>query len=402
VTVLEVRHNTQRVQILLGTIRRQVSDTGHVGEHTAIGTCALSPEEMEALTLQLDETEKAALMDVRGVGEWIDTTPDEAMSMVDRIRAKLVDDDDIDSLPDPVPLVEGWLSLDSLACLYGPPGLGKSFIAVDLAYRLRFGDAWFDGATTAGTVLYVSAEGRAGLKQRRAAWLEGYGRGRPLPTDRRVVWHPDTINMLSATTVDALATVAAELRPVLIVLDTMARTSPGGDEGGESTSSYVAGMDRLRTATGACVMVVHHTGKDTTRGARGHSSLEGAMDTMLEVDGSRTTGQLTLKATKQKDMPTGREINLVRSTTGDSCTISIDRRSNSDEGMKATERTALDAFIGIALEDGVTASEWMKSLPEGAMSPRTFYRARATLIDTDKVRKVGSRYVLGNLETTGE
>jgi hypothetical protein len=44
----------------------------------------------------------------------------------------------------------------------------------------------------------------------------------------------------------------------------------------------------------------------------------------------------------------------------------------------------------------------MKSLPEGAMSPRTFYRARATLIDTDKVRKVGSKYVLGTLETTGE
>ena len=64
----------------------------------------------------------------------------------------------------------------------------------------------------------------------------------------------------------------------------------------------VSACDRIKTATGATVLLVHHTGKDSTRGARGHSSLRGALDTELLVEGRENPRTLTV--TKQRDLPT--------------------------------------------------------------------------------------------------
>jgi RecA-family ATPase len=65
-------------------------------------------------------------------------------------------------------------------------------------------------------------------------------------------------------------------------------------------TSFVRNMDTLRQTTGAHLMVVHHTGKDAARGARGHNSLRAATDTEIEVqideDGTRSA-----MVTKQRD-----------------------------------------------------------------------------------------------------
>ncbi len=54
----------------------------------------------------------------------------------------------------------GHLALGKLAILEGDPGLGKSFLALDLCARLSTGQPWPDGSATAGpaTSVYLNAE----------------------------------------------------------------------------------------------------------------------------------------------------------------------------------------------------------------------------------------------------
>ena len=56
----------------------------------------------------------------------------------------------------------------------------------------------------------------------------------------------------------------------------------------------------LQEMTGAHVLLVHHTGKDTERGARGHSSLRAAVDTEIEI--SRSGNESVVKTKKQRDL----------------------------------------------------------------------------------------------------
>lgn len=71
---------------------------------------------------------------------------------------------------------------------------------------------------------------------------------------------------------------------------------------GEKSSSKLRGT--LSEATGATALVVHHAGKDATRGARGWSGIKAAADAELEV--SRTDARGLLKITKMKDGNDGR------------------------------------------------------------------------------------------------
>ena len=92
----------------------------------------------------------------------------------------------------------------------------------------------------------------------------------------------------------------------LVVIDTLSRALAGGNENSpEDMGALVLNMDRVRKETGACVMFIHHSGKDAAKGARGHSLLRAAVDTEIEVvaeDGSPTK---TATVVKQRDLKKG-------------------------------------------------------------------------------------------------
>jgi hypothetical protein len=90
---------------------------------------------------------------------------------VAKLRALLVDTDGLENIPEPDPLVPGVLYRDSLAWLYGEPGCGKSFVAVDVAGCVGTGQVWQGyGPAVKGDVIYLVAEGVTGIKQRVRAW----------------------------------------------------------------------------------------------------------------------------------------------------------------------------------------------------------------------------------------
>ncbi|MDH5579522.1 MAG: helicase RepA family protein, partial [Betaproteobacteria bacterium] len=89
---------------------------------------------------------------------------------------------------------------------------------------------------------------------------------------------------------------ATETRPALIVVDTLAHAIKGGDENSaQDMGAITATVGELIRKTGACVLLVHHSGKNKTAGARGSSALLGAIDTQIEID------EKQIKVSKQRD-----------------------------------------------------------------------------------------------------
>lgn len=228
---------------------------------------------------------------------------DEVEPAEERSRWNFLSLDDVESLPPPRWLVPGVLTEGSLAAIYGAPESGKSFLAVDISMAIAGGIDWHGRQVERGGVLYIAAEGAPGLGKRFRAWkLDRCAQGRRF--DLHLM--RDDLNLAAEKDGGARAfaqAVADELGPLrLIVIDTLNQTAAGADESSaKDMGRYIASMKLLRNATGATVAVVHHSGKDLSKGMRGSTALLGAMDTTVEVE--RATDGRSIKVTvkKQKD-----------------------------------------------------------------------------------------------------
>ena len=77
----------------------------------------------------------------------------------------------------------------------------------------------------------------------------------------------------------------------LVIIDTLARSMGAGDENSsQDMGAFIAACDQIRRATGATVLIVHHSGKSSNAGARGSSALLGAVDTAIESRSTMAAG----------------------------------------------------------------------------------------------------------------
>lgn len=224
-------------------------------------------------------------------------------------------------------LIKGWLDRGAVSLLYGPSNTGKSFLALDMAHHVAKGLEWGGKRVRKGRVLYVAAEGGSTFKNRVAA-LDS--------PEFLVLNHAFTLagqgnqaGELAETVQHLAATGGAPFD--LIIFDTLSRVMGNLDENtAPAIAELVRGVDLLRRATGAHVMIVHHTGKEAAKGARGHSALRAAIDTEIELSRD-DIGEITAELTKQRDAATGARfsfhLNLVelgRDEDGDmvtTCTV---------------------------------------------------------------------------------
>lgn len=215
----------------------------------------------------------------------------------ERLRASLIAGHAITELPEPSPLIEGILDLNTVAALYGPSGAGKSLVALDWALHVASGRQWWGHRTVPGRVLYVVAEGATGTRFRYEAWCEYH----EVERVDDICWMAMPANVLQSTERVVLYEIVEEYRPILVVLDTLARHMPGGDENSFQTLSVVVEtLDHLKRLTHGTVLPVHHSGKDEAQGARGHSSLKGALDAELSVKTTRIEGQMRVQVYAEK------------------------------------------------------------------------------------------------------
>lgn len=214
-------------------------------------------------------------------------------------KYKLLTGYDLRALPPVKWRLKGILPYEGLAAVYGPSGSGKSFLALDQAAAISEGFDWFGSRTTISTVVYVALEGESGFKNRVAAWeLEN---NRPLPSNMYMVMQPFQL----AKTEDIEALSAAIPHGSVVYVDTLNRAAPTSDENSsKEMGEILQGCKRLQVLIGGLVVLIHHTGKDASRGARGHSSLFAALDGGIEVE--RTATQRSWKVSKAKDGEDGK------------------------------------------------------------------------------------------------
>lgn len=309
------------------------------------------------------------------------TGPDElGESALDRFLGLLITDEAMESRPPPEYLIEGVLVRDSLAVLYGPSGSGKTFVAMDWQLSVATGSWWQGREVKQGPVLFVAAEGSGGLGTRITAWKEAnkfYGAA-------GLFILPEPVNLLDRVETAVVAEAAKRVGAVLVVIDTVARSMPGGDENSaRDIGMVVENADVVRRASGATVLLVHHTGKDLSAGMRGHSALRGALATAVECKGGE--GRLVLTCDKQKDDAEFPPIHLALVPSGASCVIS-DRLEDVGE-LPSGAIDLLRTLVEIADEDGVSTSAWQAST---GVAVRSFYRWQKRLVDEALAAKGGT------------
>lgn len=184
--------------------------------------------------------------------------------------------------------VRNVLPSSGLAAVFGASGSGKTFLVLDLCVAIAEGVPWFGHRTRPAFVTYAALEGEAGIRLRVKAWE--VHRGRTMPDSMRFLLQPFQLTQPEDVRDLADTMVAAGGSGGVLVLDTLNRAAPTADENSsKDMGELLQAAKSFQAATGGLVVLVHHTGKDTSKGLRGHSSLFAALDAVIEVtrDGDR-------------------------------------------------------------------------------------------------------------------
>lgn len=268
----------------------------------------------EAFAYEREEGVRRARM--RREQEQIDGSlaPEAELFRDGRLRPRITEAHDFQ--PEPrVPVVQGLFFRDSLTWVAGPSGTFKSFVTADLAFRYGTGGMDYHGLRmTNGRALLVVAEGANGYALRKTAWEKEHGR-----EVKNVSIYPaplqlgDTLKEMPAL-VSYLKEEDEAGRPfTLILFDTQAMCTAGVDENASEMNQVINVLHQLREVSGACVMVVHHFGKDKRAGMRGSSMIYAAADTVCVLKRKEDALDVTLSTSqadegKQKDAETRKDL----------------------------------------------------------------------------------------------
>lgn len=284
-------------------------------------------------------------------------------------------------------LVDQWLPAGSLTFLYGPPKSGKSFVALDLAASVATGRLWAEHSTRQAPVLYVIGEGQGGMPARQSAWAEHNGAS---TNDLdNLLWCPRPVDLNERASVEDLAQVAAREGVGMIVLDTFARCTAGADENStKDMGTVVHHLSVLQELTRACVLVVHHAGKDQSRGMRGSSVLLGAADVVLQASASK--GQTTVRCTDAKDFASGVTTHLRHEQVLDSLVLV---RTHDLPNAAAAPDSALLALEALETETSPEGMRWVEWFKASGQPKATFNRCLKTLVADGSVVQSAGRYL---------
>lgn len=339
-------------------------------------------------------------------------------------RLRLVPFDQINVRTTSNAFVKGLLGSNAMSVVYGESGTGKTFWVLDLALHIALGWEWCSRRVRQGGVVYIAAEGAAGISNRVAAFKLHHGINDPAP----FAILPTSVNLLDPAAdkdelIELIKAAALDLGMpvVLVVVDTLSRALSGGNENApEDMGALVMNADRIREATGAHVMFVHHSGKDGSKGARGHSLLRAATDTEIEVSRDPASKMSVARITKQKELPTDGEfafalkvIDLGQDEDGDtvmSCIIApADREATAmrKRTLPNRARFALETLTDVIVRYGTKApSALAEHIPHGTtvatvMAWREEFQARSVTDEKPDTLSKAFRRAVEVLQSAG-
>lgn len=177
-------------------------------------------------------------------------------------------------------LVKQLIPADACGMLFGASGTFKSFIALDLALHISHDLRWCGKRTDGGGVVYVAAEGGAGIYRRVRAWHQHHKLSEPdnfhvcvtpllLAEEEHVSSLREAINGLP-------------VKPSLVVVDTLSQTFTGDENSSTDIAAYLRLLNtHLRAAFSCTVLVIHHTGHSASERPRGSSAITANLDFLL-------------------------------------------------------------------------------------------------------------------------
>ena len=253
-------------------------------------------------------------------------------------------------------LVDQYIPEGGLAVLYGEPNTGKTFFALDLAWHVAHGKPWFGKDVQPAQVLYVALEGT--IKPRLRALRDATGWDgshfhfaelgslelEPGSGDLRKL--NETLDTLPPPPVDP-ASGELSHSGTLVVIDPMVQAFVGEENNTAAMTRFITAINSLGDLGydwPVTKLLVHHSGKDPNKGARGSSVLRGAVDAEVNVRGQR--GVRTAVVTKQRDAEKSPPLAFTLASCGSSCRV---MPSDSEDGGVASD--ALSAAVLAELED---------------------------------------------------
>lgn len=232
---------------------------------------------------------------------------------------RLLLDSDLDELPRLRWLVKSIIPDAGIGAIYGDSGTFKSFLTLDLLAHISNGRDWFGQRVKAAPAVYVPFEGQGGIPNRVKAWRLAQTMQRnpdlllALEPDQdvrsgiAVVMEP--LNLRDAGDREALVEILklSGWAGGVLCIDTLAQASNGIEENSSAMGEMIGHFQTLQQRLGGVILLVHHSGKDQTRGMRGWSGLHGAMDFVVECqkEGDGDAREAQFRLSKVKDGTTG-------------------------------------------------------------------------------------------------
>ena len=290
-------------------------------------------------------------------------------------------------------LIKGVVPMESLGVMFGASGTFKSFLALDMALHIAHGMPWMGRKTKQAPVIFIAAEGGAGLWRRIEAWHR----------ERGLVWQDAPVYVVPmavdlgtdcARVVEAAA--ALGVKPGLVTVDTMSQTFSGEENSSTEVANYFRELGLwFRESWQCAVLIIHHSGHVASERPRGSSAIRSNVDFLFGVHRDEKEMLATLSCHKQKDGEAFKDemfalsvFELGLDEDGDTITALVARSVLSDDEKQhlvqheaATGRSGRNAqLLGMA-QNGMRETELRKvfydasDLADADARRQAYYRA---------------------------
>ena len=311
--------------------------------------------------------------------------------------------------PQQADAIKGVIPSSGIVVIYGPSGSGKSFLALYMAYILGHGLIFFGFKGQSKFVVYINLEGS--MRTRLDALQTD--KKRDIPDNVRFVTEPFHI-------LEDVESLAADIpEGAVIFIDTLNAASPGLDENSSRDMGLILeAAKKLQQITKGLVVIVHHSGKDASKGLRGHSSLYAAMDAVIEV--GRNGDSRYWRLAKSKEGRDGirrgfrlKSVGLGYDEDGEpitSCVVEEDNTALQEEAKPLTPALryaleTLEAVLDRYKRYTVTLEQWREEFYSRHTADNlnakkvAFRRARMELQNIGKLSVINDEYgIIGRIQ----
>lgn len=205
--------------------------------------------------------------------------------------------------PEEPPMMEnGILDMRSKMVLAGPPKIGKSRVALNLAFSLALGQPFMGYAVyKMSRVLFLQFE----ISERRFRQrVNGIARALKIPTDNNVPLYLQTLPYLALDSASGgwlLRRYIRALSADVVILDPMVKLHTGDEKEQSDMQGLLNNLDDIIEDTGVSIVLVHHTRKPAggvkSSGGEAWASIRGSSYIPAWTDSNLIMGRPTPGAT---------------------------------------------------------------------------------------------------------